>query len=78
MFYNEFANLTHDNTYDNAIEAWKRFIDLDIPSSVSVDETRFLPIGEERYLPSKMKNMNKVMKELGLYTTSYINCNVDI
>lgn len=29
-------------------------------------------------MPSKLRHMIKVMKELGLYTTSYINCNVDI
>ena len=37
MFYNEFGDLPFDNSYDNSIEAWKRFIEMDIPSSVSID-----------------------------------------
>ena len=31
------------------MDAWERFVELDIPSSVAIDETRYLPIGEERF-----------------------------
>ncbi len=76
--YNEFGDLAGSDNYDKSKEALLRFIDLDIPCAVVIDETRYMPIGEQRGYERKIAEWNEELSALGVYTTAYINPNLDV
>ena len=74
QFQDEMRNLTVvEWPYNQGVEVWRKFIELDIPASLQKEELHFLPKGSQRGQEDYWRNVTKAYGELGIGVSAYFN-----
>ena len=79
QFGGEFAHTSSNEwPHDGGVDAWRQFIELDIPSSFAVNTPHYFPMGSAKRDEAKLRNVTIAYEELGLPTQVYFNPMVDL